>query len=347
MKNLTLIQTTFYTLGALIMTIICLIYGQFILIPLAYSVLFAMLFNPVVKRIKKVVKNHTLSYILTVLLSLIIVGVPLYFITGEIAQLFMELSGEEFGVDNIISKGKDILRDNGLYFPTIFEQFSSDLSGSFKWIGGMLGGILSGSSTFLIYIGLSIIFAYFLTTYYDEFKRILYGELERKDQRKWQAVIQTAPTIVRSYLGGMLLVMAILAVLNGIVLFIIGLKYAIVWALIIGLLAIIPYVGSFIGVMLPMVYSFVSTGDIKQPLTILVCYMVIQSLEGNFITPKVVGDKINVNPMILIILMLVFGKLWGVAGVIICLPLAGIIRVAMAQWDSSEFIAELMSSKGD
>lgn len=345
MKPLSLLQTTFYTLGTLVLIVICMIQGQFILIPLAFSLLFAMLFNPAIKWLKKYVKNHTLAYFMTAIGFVASITIPFYFLAGEVTTLFSELSSEKFNVNNVLDKIIALLKENDLYSPALLDQATAGVGDGVQYIGSIIGDILTGSSNFFIYIILAIVFAYFLTSYVDDFKRILLSEVGGKNRAKWQEVMTSAPDIVRSYLGGTLIVMVILAILNGIVFAIIGVEFAIVWGLLIGLLAIIPYVGSAIGVILPMVYSFVQTGSTSQPLAIFIAFIIIQQIEGNFLTPKIVGDKINVNPMIIIILMMIFGKLWGVSGVIICLPLAGIVRVAMAQWENSEFIADIMSSK--
>ena len=143
----------------------------------------------------------------------------------------------------------------------------------------------------------------------------------------------------------MLIVMVILAILNGLSLYLIGVKYAFTWGVIIGALAIIPYAGTFIGLLLPLTYSFISSTDYRQPLAIFICYLVIQQIEGNLLTPKIVGDKLKVNPFIIIIMILVFGKIWGLDGVIICLPLVGVAKSIMEEYEGSQIIAKLISSK--
>lgn len=343
--NPSTLQSTFYALGSLCLIIICMIYGEFILVPIAYSIIFATLLSPLLKRVKRVIKNHTAAYITTILGLIIILFFPIYFIFSQVSALFAEINNSRLEPENITDTVVTTLREKDLYFPNLFDQFTSDLSGTVSWISSTVGSMLIDSSTFVIYIGLAIIFAYFLTSYYDDLKRIVFAELERKQKIKWQEILVESPDIVRSYLRGMLIVMFILAVLNGLIFFLIGLKYAIIWGIIIGLLAIIPYVGSIIGLMLPLAYSLLNSDGLAQPFTIIICFLAIQSIEGNFLTPKIVGDKIDVNPMIIIILMLAFGKIWGVAGILICLPLAGIIRVIMSQWRKSEFIAKIMESK--
>jgi predicted PurR-regulated permease PerM len=170
-------------------------------------------------------------------------------------------------------------------------------------------------------------------------------ELEAEDRSKWRNIADKAPDIIRSYLSGMLIVMVILAILNSIALLIIGLDYAFVWGLIIGMLAIIPYAGTFIGLLLPLTYSFMSSTDYKQPLSIFLVYLLIQQIEGNFLTPKIVGDKLRINPFIIILMILIFGKIWGLDGVIISLPLIGVIKTILQEYEGGQLWAKLMASK--
>jgi predicted PurR-regulated permease PerM len=345
MYGLPILQNTFYALGSLVLIIIGMIYGEFILVPLAYAIMLAILMTPVLEKVKKYVPNHTLAFILTVFGSVLLLCLPVYLIFSQISALFSEFSDNQFDAENITTSIKELLRENHLYFPNLFDRFTSDLSNIISWIARTLSSLLIDSSTFIVYLVLAIIFAYFFTSYYSRFKGILFSELERSQRVKWREIISSAPDVVRSYLYGMLIIMSILAVLNGAVFLIVGLKYAVVWGLIIGMLAIIPYVGSIVGLLLPLGYSLMNSDDLTQPITIVICFLVIQQIEGNFLTPKIVGDKIDVNPMIIIVLMLLFGKLWGVSGVIICLPLAGIVRVISSQWTKTEFISKIMESK--
>ena len=139
--------------------------------------------------------------------------------------------------------------------------------------------------------------------------------------------------------------MVIVALMNGVLLLIVGLDYAIMWAVIIGVLTLIPYVGSAIGLLLPFSYSMLTSESMDQPLFIVLGFLVIQQIEGNFITPKIVGDQININPFIIIIVMLSLAKIWGVVGVILALPLMGVIKVILDKYFDAEVLSEIIAAK--
>lgn len=73
-------------------------------------------------------------------------------------------------------------------------------------------------------------------------------------------------------------------------------------------------------------------------------YLFIQQLEGNFITPKIVGDKVDINPLFAILALLFFGSFWGIAGVILALPLISIVKIILEHFDETKALSILMSS---
>ncbi len=125
----------------------------------------------------------------------------------------------------------------------------------------------------------------------------------------------------------MLSVIGILAILNTTGLFIIGLEHAIFFGVFASLLAVIPYIGIIIGSLPPLLYAFLLTDSLLNPLLVIAVFSIVQFLEGNFITPRIVGSKVSINPFVALIALIIGGQLWGIAGMILFVPLIGILRV--------------------
>jgi len=130
-----------------------------------------------------------------------------------------------------------------------------------------------------------------------------------------------------TYLKGLATVMLILGVLNSVGLLLIGIEYAFFWGFLAAFLAIIPYVGTFVGGLLPFLYALSTTDTSWQPIAVVGLFMVIQTIEGNIITPKVVGSSIHVNPLAAIMALFFGGFIWGVEGLILALPITAILRI--------------------
>ncbi|MCB0667484.1 MAG: AI-2E family transporter [Saprospiraceae bacterium] len=339
------IQKTFYFLAISFLIVLVMHYGSFLLIPVIYGIFLAIIINPFVSYFMRYLRFHILSFILTIVALLLLIILPVSFVINQVGNLFSKLNVESMDVDTVTKSIQDALMNTSLSKVVDLNLLKDQMGKILGVLGDFATTLVSSSSTMMINFALAILFSYFLSAYYDDVRKIVMKELEADERSKWRSIADKAPDIIRSYLSGMLIVMLILAVLNGLALFIIGLDYAFVWGLIIGMLAIIPYAGTFVGLMLPLTYSFISTNDYKQPLIIFIVYLVIQQIEGNLLTPKIVGDKLKINPFIIILMILIFGKIWGLDGVIISLPLIGVIKTILQEYEKGQLWAKLISSK--
>jgi predicted PurR-regulated permease PerM len=127
-------------------------------------------------------------------------------------------------------------------------------------------------------------------------------------------------------------------------LWIIGVEYALFWGILAGFLAVIPYIGTLIGGILPFIYSLATADYSWQPGAVVVYYFIVQQIEGNIITPKIVGSDIDLNPLFSIFALIFFGSIWGIGGVILALPIMSIIRIVFDHIESTKALAMLMSS---
>ena len=130
-----------------------------------------------------------------------------------------------------------------------------------------------------------------------------------------------------AYLRGQLTVMLLLAVFYSIAFAILTLKYAILLGVLAGLLVIIPYIGTWVSIILGMAVAYGQFG-VTTPFWILLgVYVVGQFLESQVLTPKIVGDKVGVHPLWLLFGMLAGGVLLGFVGVLLAVPLTAVISV--------------------
>jgi len=142
-----------------------------------------------------------------------------------------------------------------------------------------------------------------------------------------------------------MLVALVLGTLNSLGLWIIGVDYPLFWGFLASFLAVIPYVGILIGGFLPVIYSFAITGAIWQPLAIITLFLFIQFIEGNIITPRIVGDSVKINPLAAIISLVVGNAIWGMAGLMLAVPILAILRKVMQQIDILRPISLLLSNE--
>jgi predicted PurR-regulated permease PerM len=163
--------------------------------------------------------------------------------------------------------------------------------------------------------------------YQDKFREFVL--LITKEDKNDQAlmVVKKVSVVSQKYLRGIFLDVVILSVLNSTGFLILGLPHAILFGVLAALLNIIPYIGVLIGSILPILMAFLTKDSMTYPLAVLGICFFVQFLDNNFITPYVVGSSVSINPLTATLALVGSSLIWGIPGMILCLPLTGMAKV--------------------
>jgi predicted PurR-regulated permease PerM len=134
-----------------------------------------------------------------------------------------------------------------------------------------------------------------------------------------------------NYLRGQLLLMLSIGVVIGIALAILGVPYPLLLGIWAGLMELFPYVGPVLGAVPGVFLAFTTLGMVKG-LIALVIYLIVQQLENQFLAPKIMGKALGLSPVVIIFALLIGGKLFGLVGLLIAVPVAGAISVFYQEW---------------
>jgi predicted PurR-regulated permease PerM len=149
--------------------------------------------------------------------------------------------------------------------------------------------------------------------------------------------------LLSAFVRGQLSVCAILAVFYSVGLYAIGIDLAIAIGTLAGMAFIIPYLGTVLGIVLAVVMALLKFHDFLHPLLCLGWFGLVQGLEGSVITPKIVGDKVGLHPIVTILALLVGGQLLGILGMLLAVPAAVVLKVAgrslLAYYRATPFFA--------
>jgi predicted PurR-regulated permease PerM len=301
--------------------------GQDIIMPLVLATLLAIVVNPLVNLLARYGMNRVLSIVFSLLLAIAVIGGVMYFMSSQIAQFtdsFPAMKGKfEHMYDDAIGWTADL--------------FNMKKSAIREWVanakanGMKNGSVLVGST--LTTIGGVFAFVFLLPVYMFMilfYKPLLLEFIARLFPRERHAVVgdvllQTR-SLVQSYLVGLLLEAAIVAVLDSVVLLAIGIDYAILFGVIAALLNMIPYIGGLVATALPMAMA-VATISPSAALLVLGGFLLVQFIDNNYIVPKVVASRVQVNALVSIVVVLFGGALWGVGGMFLAIPLTAIVKV--------------------
>lgn len=140
-------------------------------------------------------------------------------------------------------------------------------------------------------------------------------------------VVENISVLSRQWLKGVLTVMLFLAVLDSIGFLALGLKYAILLGVTAAILNVVPYVGPWLGALMPALIALLTKDSAMYAVGVLGVIAVTQFIDNNFITPKVVGSSVSINPLASIIALIAWGMLWGLMGLILAIPITGMIKL--------------------
>lgn len=322
-----------------------LIIGKFFLQPICFGIFFMFIMKPLCDKFEELVKYRVLAIILSFIITIIPIGGIIWVFWIQAASIFRNLDslGQRLQVAltdavNYVSQYIPISREE------IIQQITDNIN---TIINSSITIITTGlnSSTYIIAtILLALLYTFFLLYYRSSIKEFIIVQSESFRQSKTRETLGEIQEVIMKYCYGMLIVIGILAVLNSTGLYIIGISYPIFWGLLAACLAIIPFIGTTIGGFLPFIYAIATTGTIWQPVAVVIMYATIQQIEGNFITPNVVGSSIKINPMVAIMAMILGGSLWGLSGLILALPATAIVRLLMDKIAPLKTVSLLMSS---
>jgi predicted PurR-regulated permease PerM len=335
------------TISLLVILIIyTLVLGRAILIPIFLAGFMAMLLTPLCSRLEQ----HRIPRIPSALISIFLaLGIIVGMIWLTIAQL-RSFAGDLDGVGGTINDyliQLDVYLYNRFQIVTDFaagvqkdriaqyiQTNSETLSGFFLNTIGSLTGVVIVP----VFIFFFIIYRNHLTIFVAKF-------FEKHKENTVKSELLSIRQVVQYYILGILKVMAILAVLNTAALYALGIKHAIFFGIFAALLNIIPYLGPFLGAILPFIYAFLTTDSLFYPLAIVVLFTIIQMIESNFLTPKIVGSNVQLNALITFVGLLVGGAIWGIAGMILIIPIMAILKRIFQLVPAAEPFAHLFGEE--
>src|SRR5690606_8496288 len=192
---------------------------------------------------------------------------------------------------------------------------------------GSAGNTIASSILIPLYMFFML---YYRIFFIEFFFKAFYSTPENKVKTNLDIIYD----VIRSYLFGLITVMGIVAILNSVGLLVLGIDNAWFFGTLAALLLLIPYIGITIGSILPALFALATKDSAYYALGIIIWFQIVQVFEGNFITPNIVGGKVNISPLVSIISLLLGGKLFGLAGLILALPMVAVIKVLLDASDN-------------
>lgn len=285
-------------------------------------------FGPVIKKWSKKIGKPLAVTILVFLIIAVIAG----FVSLIVPPFVNQTSQLIANIPDIISRSS--------FITSHLPELEKSLSSLTQNIGSITGGFISittsvvgGIATFLTLLILTI---YFLI---DEqiFSRYAASVIPEDKKNDINGLIGKISTKIGEWLRGQLLLCLVIGITVYIGLSIIGVKYALALGVISGVLEVLPIVGPVFSAALAALISLAISPI--TALIVIVYYVLVQQFENNFLVPKIMSKAIGLPPAIIIIAILIGGKLLGVIGALLAVPISGIVYVIFQEWETVKKIA--------
>jgi predicted PurR-regulated permease PerM len=300
--------------------------GQDIIIPIVYATIFAILLNPFVNFLMNKKMGKTTAIILVVSITIIIISAILYLFFLKISSFAEAFPQFKIKLDQTSDQLVKWASAEFGYKPSKINKWLTDTQAQAikNFANGDTLSQLGQLSVSLLLIPVYLFMLLFYKSLLLEFIRRLFSS---QHHTTVAAVLSNSKNIIQSYLVGLFFEMIIMAVLNSVGLLILGIDYAIALGILAAVLNIIPYIGGIIATLLPMFIAFVTKDSLVYPALVFVVTIFIQFIDNNYIVPKIVASRVQINALISIIGVLIGNAIWGLSGMFLSIPLIAILKV--------------------
>jgi predicted PurR-regulated permease PerM len=317
-------------------------YQSAIFLPLVIALILAYVFNPLVTLLEKRGMNRSLSIVLVfsvVIATLAALGAFFFFSIGaelrdvrinlpDYANLLYSYIPQQVKVYFGIETPDKVYQQINSALETLRGASSDVFKDAFILLKKAFASTLSFVLALLGYL-LTPIYLFYLLKDLPQLKEISSGMIPLRHRQALKEKVVEINDLLSAFVRGQISVCAILAVLYSIGLYFIGIDLAVATGTLAGITFIIPYVGTILGIVLSMALAFLKFHDILHPLLCLGWFGIVQGLEGGVITPRIVGEKVGLHPIVTILAILIAGQLFGILGMLLAVPVAAVLKVVI------------------
>jgi predicted PurR-regulated permease PerM len=197
---------------------------------------------------------------------------------------------------------------------------------------------------FLVSTFLLLILLYFLLAYDEVFlSKVIKMMPTLQDKKRAVSIAHEIESHVSRYLLTITVINICLGIAVGTTVGLLGLSNPFMWGVLVALLNFVPYVGAFVGILCMTVGAVLSYDSLAYAMVFPTAYLIITAIEGNFITPWVMGRSLTLNPVLILLSLTFWGWMWGIAGIILAVPILAAFKIFCAHIKEMEPIAEFLS----
>ena len=325
--------TPFYTrLAMVLISLIALFYiavlGKSILAPLVFGLLFAVLLLPLANFLENVLRfPRSLASLLSVVILVLALAGLLYVVGAQITNLADDWPQFK---QQVLSSVNDLqVWISKKFHIRIKQQMTYVNNATSKLLesgGSVLGDVFVSFSSLVLSLVFILIDTFFLLYYRRLIIRFLVSVFRDENSNVVYDIIAQIQSRIRQYILGLLLEMLIVTTASCLALWILGVNYAILLGILIGLFNLVPYIGIASALVLSTLVTFATAGTAKL-LLVIGTILGIHLVDSNILLPVIVGSKVRINALITVLGVIIGGSVWGISGTFLAIPIIAVTKI--------------------
>lgn len=333
-----------YIFLIVITVVVVLIYAQSIIIPFTLAVLFWFMIRVIKKILSKLKFIRRLpKWLLTIISSILLLSFLVFaveMISANIQHITQTLPVYEKNINKIT---QSINAQFDVDLMTILSDFAQDLNFGdiLSKIFSALTGVFGDAFTVLLYL----VFLLLEEPIFPKKVKAMYPD--KKKYNHVNTLIDKIDQSIGNYIALKTLVSLLTGFLSYFVLLLIGVDAPLFWAFLIFILNFIPTIGSLIATLFPAIFAILQFGEFTPGILVLAIVGAIQLIVGNLIEPRVMGNTLNISPLVVFLTLSLWGVMWGVIGMLLSVPITVILIIIMSEFPGTRPFAILLSQKGN
>ena len=311
-----------------VLLVVILVYAKPFLVPVAFAALFSMLLLPLSMKLESLGIAKGLAIFFSVLFFVLMIAVLVYVVAWQVSDVSKNKNEIEKRIDEKLQEFKEYVARN---FDISLQKQNEIIQSEAQLANGnaaiTITGLLSSAGSFIAHLTLTIVYIFLFLYYRMHLKKFILMLTPAPNKKSIQSAIEEARTVAQKYITGLAAMIVCLWVMYSIGFSIVGVRSAVLFAILCGLLEIVPFVGNLTGSIIAIIAVVMQGGSASMILGVVVTYATVQFLQTYILEPLVVGKGVSINPLFTIAGIVAGELVWGIPGMILAIPFLGITKI--------------------
>jgi predicted PurR-regulated permease PerM len=320
-QYLSIMKYTLY--GSLILYL-----GRDLFIPLSFAALISFILYPICAWLERKKIGRASAIFISLLLLLLLTSIVFFLLAQQFTLFLNEWPTIRLKMSDLVTEVTRSLVNYYSITEAQQEKWIQELAG--RVINFMVDGLPSviGASIYSSALLIMVpIFAALILYYRYRLVEIIFYLFPQEKKEELRNLLSLTIGAYYNFIKGMAIVYLTVGILNSIGLLVIGVPHAIFFGFVAAVLTFIPYIGIMVGSLLPIAMAWITFNSVWYPLAVILVFTIVQYLEANLIFPLAVSNRLNINTLATLVAIVAGGIIWGVSGMILFVPFAGILKL--------------------